>query len=63
MLIIRLRAYQVESPQGPTPAEDKSSSPKGMPCQLDELPLLLQCHAGPIVVGEHDQLGFDFLYV
>lgn len=60
---IEVQPYQMEGSQCTPPTEDKGSSPKCMPCQLDELPFLLQGHARPIVDGEHDQLGFDFLYI
>ena len=46
-------AYQMESPQGSSTTEDKRSAAKGMSCQFDEFPLLLEGHAWTIVVGQH----------
>ncbi len=56
-------AYQMESPQGSSTAQDKGSAAKGMSCQLDEFPLLLEGHAWTIVVGQHLELRLDFIDV
>lgn len=59
----RLVAYQMESPQGSTSTEHNCSATKGMPCQLYELPFLLEIHAWAVVIGQHLELGLDFINV
>ncbi len=55
--------HQMKGPQGSPTTEDKCSAAKGMSCQLDEFPFLLEGHAWTIVVGQHLELSLDFINV